>query len=455
MALLPMFQNGTGIETWAADGLVSAALEGERERLERIARGWRYYDGDQPNALIVAQGEPDDNVVLNVVETAIDAVSDFMFGERLEMPLIDTDPASDEQRHVDATWRAAGGMSLLGDIRTNGAIAGHTFVKIEVYEGQMTRLVPPRLRALDPATVTVFTSEDDHERVEEYRITWNVVRSGQAWAKRQRIIAQDLGWLIVDEESPPGTARWSTVAETLWPYEWAPVVATKNLPKPNVYYGRPDIDADLMRLQDAINATAGDARRVSRLLGHSQVWASGVDAGDLTADPGEAVILPDDARIGVIGPPATPNAHLELLARFKSAFHEQARVPEITAGRLDGVGQLSGLALSILYGPLVRKVGVARGLYGGLIDTINRRVLELADYDPVGTEPQWPPTVPSDPKERAITAQEQQKAGVSIATSLSTMGVDAETEATQRQVEQEQERAGDLGAAMLAFDSGE
>lgn len=453
---MPQMWSGQDVTTWASDGLVQATVEGDRQRLERIAKAWRYYEGDQEPQLVRRPGEKaDDNVTMNVVETAIDAVTDFMFGEHLELPLNGMDPEGEEQDYVDRCWRTSGGMSLLGDLRTNGAVAGHAFLKLEVTEGQLTRVMPPRLRVLDPSTVTPFCTEDDHSIVMEYRIAWNVTRGNKVIAKRQRIVNEGLGWVIVDEESDAATTRWTVTGTTRWLYPWPPVIDTKNLPRPNQYWGRPDVDVDLLRLQDAINAVGSDARRVSRLLGHTQVWASGVQGDDLSADPGEAILLPDDAKMGVVGPPSTPDAHLRLLERFKSAFHEQVRVPEVTAGRLDGIGQLSGLAMRILYGPLMRKVSVARGLYGGLIDETNRRLLELADYEVVETKPAWPKVVPTDPKEDALTAQERQKAGVSIQTTLQELGLDPEAEATQRQVEAESRPVNDLGAALLGFNAGQ
>jgi hypothetical protein len=452
--LLPSLDNGFRTNAWASDGLLLATAQAERERLEAIARGWRYYDGDQPPSLVVHLNEPDDNVTLNVVETAVDAVTDFMFGEQLAFDLVEREPDSDDVLYVNDTWRTSGGMRLLGDIRTNGAVAGHAFVAIDVYEGQNVRLEPARLRTLDPATVMVLCDPDDYTIVHEYRITWNSVIDGKLVAKRKRIINEGLGWTIVEEHSPAGTARWIEDARTAWAYTWPPIVDTKNLPRPNVFWGRPDIDVDLMRLQDAINAVGSDARRVSRLLGHAQTWATGVQGDELSADPGEVILLPDEARMGTVGPPSTPSAHMELLARFKAAFHEQARVPEVTTGKLDGIGQLSGLALGILYGPLTRKVGVARGLYGHLLDETNRRLLDLGGFEPTETQPRWPSIVPSDPKADAETAEVKQRVGVSRETTVAELGYDAEVERERRQAEAEDEPQVDLGAALGRFNAG-
>lgn len=453
--LIPPLSNGLGVETWAATGLMRAQASDDAARIAAIARTWRYYDGNHDPALVVRHGEPDDNVVLNVVETAVDALTDFLFGETLHLDLLDVENDDERQLYIDATWRQSGGMRLLGDLRTNGAVSGHAFLSIDVTEGQFTRTVPPRLRVIDPSTMQVITAEDDYDEVVEYRMTWNVMRGGKPVAKRKRVIAEGLSWVIVHEESDQHSSRWTVTDTSTWLYPWAPIVATKNLPRPNAYWGRPDVDADLMRLQDAINAVGSDARRVSRLLGHSQVWASGVNDDDLTADPGEVIVLPDEGRMGVVGPPSTPDAHLMLLDRFKSAFHEQARVPEVTAGKLDGIGQLSGLAMRILYGPLMRKVNVCRGLYGHLLDETNRRLLDLAEYEAVETAPRWPQVLPSDPLVDAQAASARQAAGVSIETTLDEMGLDPIVEAERRQQEREDERGSDLAGALSRFNAGE
>lgn len=456
MALMSQFDNGSGIDAWAERGLIAATAEGEKERLQAVAQAWRYYRGDHAPALKTRRDEPDDNVTVNVVATVIDALTDFVFGESLTLSLEGVEPADPAQEYIDTAWQRSGGMRLLGDLRTNGGVAGHAFAWIDVVEGQFVRESPPRIRPIDPGSVTPILHEDDPSKVVEWRIAWNVYRDGHIIAKRRRVVSTGLAWEIVTEESDGRSGgRWKTTDVSPWAYEWPPIAHCKNLPRPGGFWGSPDATPDLIRLQDAVNASASNARRVSRLLGHSQVWATGVNASDdLSADPGEALILPDEARIGVIGPANTPTAHLELLRELRGAFHDQSRVPRIAMGNLDGVGAMSGVALRILYGPLARKVAVVRGLYGELIESVNRRLLALADFPDAGTLPRWQDVVPVDPREEGEAAVARQEAGVSRQTTLQEMGLDAEDEAKQRAVEREDDADAELANALRRFDAG-
>ena len=136
---------------------------------------------------------------------------------------------------------------------------------------------------------------------------------------------------------------------------------------------------------------------------------------------------------------------------MKAALHEISRVPEITAGRLDNIGNLSGLALKILYGPLIRKTETKRRLYGAMVQQIAANVCELGGLGQVGdVEIRWPEIVPEDPGAQAATAEALQRAGVSVDTSLAEIGYDPAQEADRRTAD-----TTNIGAALLtAFDRG-
>jgi hypothetical protein len=240
--------------------------------------------------------------------------------------------------------------------------------------------------------------------------------------------------------------------ETRWRFSWAPIVDTQNLPEPNAYFGRPDLTEDVVETQLAINRVLSNAARVQRIHGHPKVVAKGVGDGDLDVGPDEAIVLPDtDSEVSLLEPRATVADHIELFKTVKAALHEISRIPEITAGRLDNVGQLSGLALKILYGPLVRKTETKRRLYGRLMHDVSVRVAELGGFGAgLDATMRWPEIIPDDPAMEATTAEALQRAGVSVATTLAEMGYDPDAEAERRAQDQT-----NIGAALLtAFDQG-
>ncbi len=62
-------------------------------------------------------------------------------------------------------------------------------------------------------------------------------------------------------------------------------------------------------------------------------------------------------------------SHLDLSRRLDEAMHEPSRTLAVATG------ELSGLALQVLYGPLVEKTRTKRTTYGDLLTELNRRPL--------------------------------------------------------------------------------
>lgn len=432
--------------------LAQAVADDEQARAVEIATRWDRYRGEYPDTLKIAAGDPDDNVKLNVTGTVVDAGVDFLFGEDLTFEIEgEGGPGSDSEREqwLSSVWDANRRMTKLQLVGMNGAVAGHAAIKLQTDPAQPER--PPRLIVVDPATYSARWSQDDIEQVEEHRITWTIIDQGRPAVRRQRMIADGATWLIVDEVSRGDSKRWETLDTTAWPYSWPPLVETQNLPEPNEFYGRSDLTKDITDANHAINGVLSDLRRTVRLHGHPLFWVSGAPGEVLNIGPGDAIELPDEGRVGAIETRSDPTA-LDLFERLKSALHEQARVPEIAAGKLDNVGQLSGLALQILYGPLLRKTRTKRRLYGDLIREVNLRLLELKFGAGGNTHTliHWPNPLPTDEREEAEVAVIDHTLGASRETLLERRGY-ASTDEMERRAAEDRESA---ERAAAAFDGG-
>jgi hypothetical protein len=100
------------------------------------------------------------------------------------------------------------------------------------------------------------------------------------------------------------------------------------------------------------------------------------------------------------------SSHLDLDRRLDEALHELSRTPAVSTGKLESIGQISGLALQILYGPLVEKTETKRSTYGDLLTELNRRLLVVGGFEAEAKTPvniQWPEILPSDPKTEVDT----------------------------------------------------
>jgi hypothetical protein len=440
----------------AIEDVLLATADADRRRHERIHRAWQIYRGDQPKPLRVLPGEPDDNIRLNLAGLVVDTGVDALFGQNVSLHVEDDAGGIDTSAtdYVNEVYKYAHGMLLWQSLATNGAVSGQAAIRImPAPEGSPVGSMP-RLIIVDPEMLRIVWNPDDIGEVLAYVLQWLAIDSrGKEYAKRQVIARDGNEWVILDQESRDiNSARWTTVNTSQWRYSWAPIIDVQNLPEPNHYWGRPDLTDDVLETQQAINRVMSNAARVQRIHGHPKVVAKGIGEGDLDVGPDEAIVLPDsDSEISLLEPRATVTDHIELFTTVKSALHEISRVPEITAGKLDNVGNLSGLALKILYGPLVRKTEVKRRLYGHLIAMTSQRLVELAGYGP-GAEVviDWPEIIPDDALMEATAAEALQRAGVSMATTLSEMGYDPESESELRSSEQT-----NIGAALLtAFDRG-
>jgi hypothetical protein len=427
------------------DELLEAQESADRIRSERIARAWAIYRGDHPRPLRVREGEPDDNVILNLAGLVVDTGVDALFGQELGIAAEPGAEASEARDWLDAAWERNRGMLTLQAAATNGAVSGQAALRILPAEGR----IPPRLVVVDPQMLRVVWAPDDVGVVLGYAICWMTRDDRSQPLERRQLIQRDGAQWVISDQQRAGAGRWQAMpdGETVWPYPWPPIVDCQNLPEPNAWWGRPDLTSDVLDTQAAVNRVLSNAARVQRIHGHPKVWAKGVGDGEgLDVAPDEAILLPDtDSEIGTLEPRSHVADHVELYRVVKASLHEIARVPEITAGRLEGIGQLSGLALQILYGPLVRKTETKRRLYGELVRTVSQRMLELAGFGAeVEVDLHWPEVVPSDDLEQATAAEALQRAGVSRATALQAMGYDPEAEAEHRQ-----EEAANLGAALL------
>lgn len=421
----------------------------------RIHRAFQMYRGDQPKPLRVLPGEPDDNIRLNLAGLVVDTGVDALFGQDIRVEMRDGDTVNEDSTDwLYGVYEANREMLLWQGAATNGAVAGNSAIRIlPAPEGSPPGTLP-RLLVVDPEMLRVVWSPDDVGMVEAYVLQWAMLDdAGREYGKRQVIHRDGAQWLIVDQESRERIGgQWVTIAETPWRFSWPPIADCQNLPEPNAYWGRPDLTDDVVETQLAINRVMSNAARVQRIHGHPKVVAKGVGEGDLDVGPDEAIVLPDpESEVSLLEPKATVSDHIELFNTVKSALHEISRVPAITAGNLQGIGDLSGLALKILYGPLVRKTEVKRRLYGGMIESLSSRLCELGGFGPdLYAEIRWPEIIPDDPLMEATAAEALQRAGVSQATSLSQIGYDPDAEAERRESEQT-----NIGAALLtAFDRG-
>jgi len=429
-------------------GLLDLLGRDEQSRIDIMRRRWEAYYGKFPPALKVKTGQIDDNVRLNYARMIVDKGVSFLFGQDIGFE-IDETTETETEKWLAACWRANRKMTLLQNVALIGGVTGHAFIKI-VPSQPYPRLVP-----IDSEMVTVSLAPDDAQAIIGYQIAY-VARDPKTQKPIgvQQLIDQDGGrWIITDRVGDMERLVWTTVGETVWPYPFSPIVDCQNLPAPGEFWGCSDLEDDVLEILRAINFIASNTARIIRFHAHPKTWGRGFAAKDLRIGVDETIVLPsENAELRNLEMQSDLASSLAYLDRLRQAMHEISRIPEVATGNLDSAGSLSGVALQILYQPLLEKTGTKRLLYGDMLVELNRRLLAIGGFgDDIRTVIHWPELLPGDPMQERQAALIDHQLGVSTDTILQRLGYDPDLEREKTQANSAQ-----LGEQILtAFDRGQ
>lgn len=416
--------------TLFAQHTLEQTVSTEAQRLVRWKRATDAYYGRYPDTIKVKPGKANDNVKINYARLIVDKGAAFLFGTDVQFE-IDETKTTNEEEYLRRAWAKNRKMTLLVNAATNGGIYGHVFIRVlpATEAGGV-----PRLVLLDPMTVSVIWDEDDYERVERFTVTYNTVGPGeterQARRKRQRFERRGDTWQIVEEEGSPDGEHWRTISTSTWRWPFPPIVYCQNLPAPNEYWGMADLEDDVLDLIQAINFIYSNVRKINRYHAHPKTWGRGFTARQLEISTDELLILPSaEASLQNLEMSGDMGGSLAFVAELRQALFALARLPEVALGRMDGVGAFSGVALKLLFQPLIDKTESKRRLYGELLETLNSALLVLGGYrthpDDVFVETKWPELLPKDMMEERTALQIDRALGlVSLETASQRLGYD-------------------------------
>jgi hypothetical protein len=452
--------------------LLAEPVRQEREKRQReIAARWGFYDGEHDKPLKVTPGKGgrpsiDDNVTPNLAGMFVDRGVTFLVGEPPAFTLdLDAGVAggesdaetegnvkvAPEEQHLDAIWKFNRRKTLLHKWATNGGVTGHAWFRIVVpehpIEHPLTGLILPRIVNVDPSTVDVLYDQDDIERELAFLLEWNIYSGGRPAVRRQTIELDDSesSWTIRDYISKGDARTFEPFGEgeVAWPWPFPPLIGAQNLPRPNEYHGASDLEGGLEELNGSVSRVLSNLARIVRFHAHPKTWASGISTAELASvvvDPDGVIGLPHpDAQLHNLEMTSDLSGALSVFSKLKGLLHELARMPELDSEKLEGVGQMSGLALKILYGPALELTNTKRGTYGDALEELNRRILAVShamEYDPtLEVAIGWKDALPTDEVQELAAAEAKQRLGVSKHTLIEELGYDPEQEAERRQDE--------------------
>ena len=250
--------------------------EAERnQRIEAYNKAWDYYLGKQKKFLRVKDGEPDDNIAVNLVKMTADRTVNFLYPEIPEFLNLDNEALdyTQNQSWIYNMIQANGGLLLFQKTMLIGFLAGHVYVRIvppNPAQGQEY----PKLIPLSPKNVQTYWLAGDTTTVLWHEVSWksddityviDFVNQGNSWEILQ--YKYDRGWTLMPEKS--GT----------WNSPYSPIIHWQHLPNPESFYGLGE--AFDMGLQDALNLTLSEATRILRYHASPRTVVKGVEAEDI------------------------------------------------------------------------------------------------------------------------------------------------------------------------------
>jgi hypothetical protein len=420
--------------------------------MRRFAVAQQAYYGQLPPALIPKPNKPNDNVQINYGRLFVDKGVSFLFGKEIGFELDETKETTEEE-YLKLQWKRNKKMRLLHDLGVNGGIYGHPFVQMqlrpELYKGkQQVRLI-----VIDPMEVTVRWNPNDIEDVIWFHIRGDGISADNKPIELRQRIERNKdggGWITIEEEREKAQNSgeekvWEVVKETPWPYSFPPIAHCQNLPAPNEFWGMADLEDDVVDLIKAINFVLSNLRKIIRYHGHPKTIGTGFTQQQIKIDTDELLILPNpDARIFNLEMTGNLQSSLDFFRTLKEALFTESRMPEIALGSMQGVGALSGVALEILYQPLLDKTETKRLLYGEMLRDLCARMLVIGGFRPsvddVEVRVTWPEILPRDMvQERQMLQIDRELGIVSKDTAATKLGYSYEIEQEKRKKEQAEE----------------
>lgn len=396
------------------------------------AQALTYFEGTQPPVLKVDyKTGVDDNLFINYPEMIVDKGVSFLFGDGLGIS-IDNDVA---ESLLEDLWPEAARAEDLQDLGTDGAIFGDAWVKIRMGENGR-----PEVIILDPSKWFKVTDPDNYKKIEAFRCQYR--RPDGRYYREEVSQAAAGSWSTQTFESVDGR-KWTPTGEPIvWPFPFPPVMVAKNLPKSKSAYGRPDLTRSTIALCKYIARTDSLIGKIVRVHGSPKAVATGVARQDLEIGVDSTLFLKNaDAKLALLEMRGDLAGALAFRSGLRQALAETTKIPEIASGALDKVGQLSGRAMQILYGPLIKQTETKRRLYGPLIQGTVRGLLVAGGMPSskvagLKIELQWPAPIPPDPREDAEIGILYQQLGISNETIQQRLGFDPASEKEKVAAEQ-------------------
>jgi hypothetical protein len=440
-------------------GLFGGARDKAMEQVRRLTRqtmiatALSFYSGYGPKQLKAKDGEPDDNIFINYAQVIVDKGVGFLFGKSLVIG-VGTDDDKTGEEYLEQVWSQAQRDEEFQEMAQDGAVTGDAYLKIVI---EPTGL--PRVTVGDPATFEIVTDPHDVSRPVKFCCSYQMTDgAGREYLFKEETERNEGGlkWRIRHYESRDGGNVWTpTGYDMTWNYPTPPIFHAKNLPNPKCTYGKPDLTEDVLAVIAYISRLDSLCGKIVRMHASPKPWAKNMSKTDIEWGTDNMLFLkptgtPLEREIGFLEMQNDISTALSLRKVLREALAEMTGVPEVATGKVETTGQLSSVALRLLYGPLIEKTEKKQLRYGRMIKECVEALLVIGGIKDQKVKLNWGDALPGDEKAKVEVAEGKQRLGFSQNTLIKELGGDPVHEAQMREHD-----TSDLGDELLgAFDKG-
>jgi hypothetical protein len=328
------------------------------------------------------QGEM--QISLNYYRAFIDYIARFTFGQGVKF----RSPALTEAivpNRLERVWEIDNDKErVLLEMAQTGGITGDCFVKIayeEAWEDGIGRAHPGRVRILPLNPAFAFPEFHPHDRTrllrfkQKYRFWGTSLEGTRQVFTYTEILTDDIIEEYINDELIDSRPN---------PLGLIPVVHIPNIPVSGSPWGLSDAQ-DIISVNRAYNEISTDVADIINY--HASPVTVIVGAKVQNLEKGAKKVwagLPKDSQVfNLEGGSAGLSGAMEYLDRLKMSMHELMNVPETALGQMQAISNTSGVALSIMFQPLMNRHTQKITQYGAGLEKINELILlNLAVKEP-------------------------------------------------------------------------
>jgi hypothetical protein len=211
-------------------------------------------------------------------------------------------------------------------------------------------------------------------------------------------------------------------------------VATRQMPAAWVrnmgIKGQPFGISDVGRVIDLVDEYDHIDGKQTRILDYyaspNIVW-KGVQKGNLQKDTHTMYFIPPDADAFFLEWKGGGPAAEDQLTRLRNDIAEISQVPAIAFGRIDPVSNISGVAIRLLYGPLINKTTDNQGNWEPALKCTMAQCLQALGHEVTAADINvvWPNNIPVSGNEKVAEESAAVASGIrSLRTAMNNLGVE-------------------------------